>query len=63
MKLGDITRVLPAQEKALKRLGITTAIDLLYHFPTKYNDLAEATTISSLKPKDSVVIFGRISDL
>lgn len=63
MKLGDITRVLPAQEKALKRLGITTAIDLLYHFPTKYNDLAEATTISSLKAKDSVVIFGRISNL
>ncbi|MEN9647957.1 MAG: ATP-dependent helicase RecG, ATP-dependent helicase RecG [Candidatus Parcubacteria bacterium] len=63
MKLGEFTRILPAQEKALKKLGVLSALDLLYHFPTKYNDLAEATTIASLKGKQSVVVFGRISNL
>ncbi len=63
MKLSELTRILPAQEKALKKLGIVTAEDLLYHFPVKYSDVAEATTIASLEAKKSVVIFGRISKL
>lgn len=67
MKLGDkLTshmRILPAHEKSLKRLNISTVEDLLYHFPTRYGDTAEVTSIASLKKGDTATIFGKISGL
>lgn len=62
-KLTDLFRILPAQEKALKRLGIITAEDLLYHFPTRYGDTAQISQIAELHRGDTSVIFGRISGL
>jgi len=61
--LPNITRVLPAQQKALKKLGIETAEDLLYHFPVRYGDTASVRTIDSLVSKESAVIFGKVSQL
>ena len=62
-KLMDVFRILPAQEKALKRLGIVSVKDLLYHFPTRYGNTAEVTSIASLRRGDTFVVFGRISGL
>ncbi len=62
-KLTEHFRILPAQEKALKRLQITTVEDLLYHFPTRYGDTAEVSNIASLKKGETAVIFGKISGL
>ncbi|MFZ2484512.1 MAG: OB-fold nucleic acid binding domain-containing protein, partial [Minisyncoccia bacterium] len=62
-RLADNFRILPAQEKALKRIGIETVEDLLYHFPTRYGDSAQVTNISDLKKGDTSVIFGKISGL
>jgi ATP-dependent DNA helicase RecG len=62
-KLVDIFRILPTQEKALKKLGTVSAQDLLYHFPTRYGDRAQVTKISELKQGESSVIFGTISGL
>ncbi len=62
-KLIEIFRILPTQEKALKRLGIETAKDLLYHFPTRYGDTAQVTSIANLRKGDISVVFGRISGL
>ncbi len=56
-------RLIEPQKKALARLGIKTAGDLLYHFPARYGDTAEVHSISSLKAGDSTVIFGKISAL
>ncbi|MDP2641795.1 MAG: ATP-dependent DNA helicase RecG [bacterium] len=56
-------RILPMQEKALKRLGIITVEDLLYHFPARYGDTAQVTSIANLHKGESAVIFGRISGL
>jgi len=62
-RLTDTFRILPAQEKALKRIGIETVEDLLYHFPTRYGDSAQVTSISELRKGDTSVIFGKISGL
>ncbi len=62
-KLTEIFRILPAQEKALKKIGVETARDLLYHFPTRYGDTADVSTIINLKEGERAVIFGRISGL
>ena len=48
-RLSDIFRILPAQEKALKKLKIETVKDLLRHFPTRYVDTATITSIADLK--------------
>ncbi|MDO8470985.1 MAG: ATP-dependent DNA helicase RecG [bacterium] len=62
-KLVEIFRILPAQEKALQTLGIRTVKDLLYHFPTRYGDMAQVTNVANLHKSDNAVIFGRISGL
>lgn len=61
--LSEIFRILPAQERALKKLGIKNVKDLLYHLPVRYSSTADATTIANLKKGDSVVVFGKISGL
>ncbi len=56
-------RILPDQARALKRLGIETLEDLLYHFPRHYGDTAEVRKISDLKKGENAVVFGTISGL
>ncbi|OHA89267.1 MAG: hypothetical protein A3C70_00265 [Candidatus Zambryskibacteria bacterium RIFCSPHIGHO2_02_FULL_43_14] len=62
-KLTEVFRILPAQASALKKLGIISIKDLLYHFPTRYGDSAQVTSINNLHKGDTSVIFGRISGL
>jgi ATP-dependent DNA helicase RecG len=51
------------EKKALKKLGIKTLGDLLYHFPTHYGDTSEKRNIGSLIEGEKAVIFGQISKL
>ena len=51
------------QKSALKKLGLKTIEDLLYHFPTRYGDTADKKNINSLVAGESVVLFGKISNL
>ena len=51
------------QKRALKKLGINTIGDLLYHFPVKYGDTSEKKNIGSLIEGEKAVIFGKISGL
>ncbi|MDB5238935.1 MAG: recG [Candidatus Parcubacteria bacterium] len=60
---ADRFRLTPPQRDALRRLGVTTIKDLLYHFPVRYGDTVEARSIASLKKGDTAVIFGKISGL
>jgi len=48
------------QKKALAHLGIITARDLLFHFPSRYDNMAELKNISELKEGDDTVIYGKI---
>lgn len=56
-------RLQDGQKKALKKLGLKTVEDLLYHFPTRYGDTSEMKNIGSLVAGENAVIFGRISNL
>jgi ATP-dependent DNA helicase RecG len=61
--VSEYFRLTPIQKDALKKLGIVTLRDLLYHFPVRYGDTAEAKNIETLSKGDSVVIFGKITHL
>ncbi|MEK7213769.1 MAG: ATP-dependent DNA helicase RecG, partial [Patescibacteria group bacterium] len=61
--ITDHARLMPIQKSALKKLGIETIRDLLYHFPTRYGDTSETRNISSLVKGDTAVVFGKISKL
>ncbi len=67
MNLSDpiekIFRLQETQKKALKKLGIKTISDLLYHFPVRYGDTSQKKNIGSLVLGDKAVIFGKISGL
>ena len=56
-------RLTPAQNKALKKLNLKTLRDLLFHFPSRYDNLREIKKIKDLVPKDRAIIYGKISKL
>jgi len=61
--LTNFFRLTPIQKIALKRLGLITVEDLLYHFPVRYGDTAVAKSIDSLSAGETAVIFGKITGL
>lgn len=56
-------RLAPPQIRALKKLGILTVRDLLYHFPARYDQAGADSNIVGLVAGESVTIFGTISKL
>lgn len=58
--LEDIFRILPVQKKALERLGIATARDLLLHLPSRYIAEGETKNISDLVVGENVTIYGQV---
>ncbi len=61
--LSNFSRLNPLQKIALKKLGIITIADLLYHFPTRYGDTSETRNIASLEQGELAVVFGKITGL
>ena len=49
-----------AKARLLKRLGIETILDLLWHFPTHYEDRSSITPIARVLPGEKQVIQGRL---
>jgi ATP-dependent DNA helicase RecG len=56
-------RLQDGQKKALKKIGLKTIEDLLYHFPTRYGDTSEMKNIGSLVVAEAAVIYGKVSGL
>ena len=50
----------PARAEALRRLGVITARDLLFHIPHRYEDASTIDPISSLEPGMDGTIIGRV---
>ncbi len=48
---------------ALKKMGISTVEDLLYHFPVRYGDTGEVNYIENISKGDTTVVFGTITGL
>ncbi len=56
-------RISDATTKALHKLGISSLRDLLYHFPSRYEDAAEAQYVKEVTPGETVVLHGVVSGL
>src|SRR3989344_6197501 len=56
-------RLTPVQLSGLKKLGLLTVRQLLYHFPVRYDQGGMDSAITGLVAGASVTIFGTISKL
>jgi len=61
--IEKLARVGPAYQKRLKKLGIKTIRDLLFHFPHRYEDFSKITKISKLKLNEVVCLQGKILEI
>ncbi|MBK8049671.1 MAG: DEAD/DEAH box helicase [Anaerolineales bacterium] len=52
-----------ATAEQLERLGITKVADLLWHFPTRYDDFSQLRTIDKLEPGEQVTIIANLWDV
>lgn len=57
------SRIGPFYKKKLKKLGIKTVQDILFHFPHRYEDFSNTIPISALKINEVCTIFGRILEI
>ena len=50
----------PMRAEALRRLGVVTVRDLLFHIPRRYEDASTVRPISSLEPGMDATVVGRV---
>ncbi|MCE9541631.1 ATP-dependent DNA helicase RecG [Candidatus Kaiserbacteria bacterium] len=56
-------RLTPVQKTALKKLGVVTVYDLLYHFPSRYERAGASAHVRELIPGAKVSMLGTLSKL
>jgi RecG-like helicase len=61
--LSSHFRIDLAHQKALKKLGIETVRDLLYHLPARYEDISDIQAVSGLRSGIDAVVYGQLSGL
>lgn len=61
--LSDHVRVDKPHQSALKRLGITTIVDLLYYLPVRYEDISQVQSVGGLEAGAEAVVYGQLSGL
>ena len=61
--IEEIPRVGPQYQKKLKKLGIKTVEDLLFHFPHRYEDFSNLVPISQAKLGQTISIQGKILNI
>ncbi len=61
--ITDIFRLTQTQKAALHRLNIETVRDLLFHFPSRYDEGGSETTIAGLLPGMEATIIGVLEKL
>ena len=60
MPVNYLKGVGPARAESLRRLGIVTARDLLYHIPHRYEDASTISPIATLEPGMDGTIIGKV---
>lgn len=58
--IEKIFRLTIPQKNALKRMGLVTIKDLLFHFPSRYENSAEIKNIADLKEGDETIVYGKV---
>ena len=61
--VAQLSQVGPTYQKRLKRLGIKTIGDLLYHFPHRYEDFSNIIPICKIKINEVCCIKGKILEI
>jgi len=61
--VSDIKKIGPVYAKRLKKMGIQTAGDLLFHFPNRYIDFSKIKKISDLKINEPACVKGTIESI
>jgi ATP-dependent DNA helicase RecG len=61
--LEKVFRLSPFQKKALLKMRLVTARDLLRYFPTRYGESGSIKSIEFLTAKEDAVLFGKLSNL
>lgn len=64
-KIEEIPRIGSAYQKRLKKMNISTVADLLYHFPSRYEDFSDVIEIVSAKKQlgQNVCVQGEITEI
>ncbi len=62
-QLTEALSIKKKQKNGLKRLGLETVGDLLYHFPVRYIHQETHTTIDNVEPNMDVVLSGKVTNL
>ncbi|HEU4641363.1 MAG TPA: ATP-dependent DNA helicase RecG [Gemmatimonadaceae bacterium] len=60
MDITYLKGVGPRRAEALRRLGIITSADLLYHLPHRYEDASTVSAIASLEPGMDATVIGTV---
>ncbi len=67
MQLSDTLsshfRIDTVHQKALKKLGINTVGELLYHLPARYEDISEVQSVGGLQKGHDAIVYGQLSGL
>ncbi len=61
--VDSIARLTNIQRAGLKRLGIVSVRDLLYHFPNRYESAADMRTVSDSRADEVATFYGKFSKL
>lgn len=59
----QLPKVGPQYQKKLKKLGIKTVQQILFHFPHRYEDFSNIVPIAKVKAKETVCIKGKILEI
>jgi ATP-dependent DNA helicase RecG len=61
--IEKIPKIGPVFQKKLKKIGIKTVEDLLFHFPHRYEDFSNIKPISKIKLNEQVCVSGKILEI
>jgi len=61
--IEKISRISPSYQKKLKKLGIQTIRDLLFHFPHRYEDFSKIVPIADVKLNETCCVLGKILEI
>ncbi len=61
--IENLTRITGAQKTGLKKLGISSIRDLLYHFPSRYESSADIKQVAGAVPGETATFYGQFSRL
>jgi ATP-dependent DNA helicase RecG len=61
--IESLTGIGTAYQRKLKKLGIKTVRDILYHFPHRYEDFSNIQSISQIKLNETACVMGQILEI